>query len=90
MTCRWCHQPIVFQTTWVHVGPQVGSGWTHRRECEPDMQSMHAEPAEELAEIVRAAILEARAEREKYNEPFDVSAGIIEGRLAELVGLERA
>lgn len=51
--CRWCRQPIVFlpvsepgdtEGTWVHEGPQLGHGSSWQRACEPDMQSMLAEP----------------------------------------------
>jgi hypothetical protein len=52
-TCRWCHEPIVFlpsselpgaEDAWVHEGPQLGKYATHQRACEPDMESMLAEP----------------------------------------------
>ena len=53
-TCRWCDQPITFtsssqlavdEDSWTHDWPQPGTGYIRRRKCEPDMQSMLAEPA---------------------------------------------
>lgn len=47
-TCRWCHEPIAYMNEqWVHEGPQLGKYATHQRACEPDMQSMLAEPVDD-------------------------------------------
>lgn len=54
-TCRWCNQPIallppeelsIAESAWAHVGPQVGTGRRNQVQCEPDMQSMKAEPTD--------------------------------------------
>lgn len=51
--CRWCHRPIVLlpaeqlpinEPAWVHVDSQPGTGRRNQIQCEPDMQSMVAEP----------------------------------------------
>jgi hypothetical protein len=51
--CRWCHRPIVLlpadklpidEPAWAHVEPQPGTNRPNQVQCEPDMQSMKAEP----------------------------------------------
>lgn len=53
LMCRWCHRPIAIlsaeqlpinESAWVHVEPQPGTGWRNQIQCEPDMQSMAADP----------------------------------------------